>query len=389
MNSVSTNGNAAGHRKILISLNAAWNLVNFRAGLIRSLVAQGYDVVAVAPHDEYAPRLEKLGCRYIPLPMDNRGTHPGRDIQLLWRFFRLFQNERPDLFLGYTVKPNVYGSLAAHALSIPVINNIAGLGTVFVKDSWLTRLVRLLYRLAFAKSRRVFFQNDDDRRAFVESGLVRVGQADRVPGSGIDLQGFSPAPPLPRDGRKLRFLLVARMLWDKGVGEYVAAARLVRQRFPDVEFCLLGFLDVQNPAAISGDQMEAWVAEGTLNYLGVTDDVRPHIAAADCIVLPSYREGVPRSLLEAAAMGRAIVTSNAVGCREVVEDGVNGFLCQPRDAADLAEKLERMIELSPAARAEMGRRGREKMEREFDERIVIDRYLTIIREILFESGNVH
>src|SRR6266849_7189519 len=350
MTSASTNGNAAGHRKILISLNAAWNLVNFRAGLIRSLVAQGHEVVAVAPPDEYAPRLEKLGCRYVPLPMDSKGTHPGRDMQLLWRFFRLFQNERPDVFLVYTVKPNVYGSLAAHALSIPVINNIAGLGAVFVKDSWLTRLVRFLYRLAFAKSRRVFFQNDDDRRAFVEAGLVGAGQADRIPGSGIDLLFFSRVPSFPQNGRNFRFLLLARMLWDKGVGEYVAVARLVRQRFPDAEFCLLGFLDVQNPAAISRRQMEAWVAEGAVNYLGETVDVRPYIAAADCIVLPSYyREGVPRSLLEAAAMGRPIVTSNAVGCREVVEDRVNGFLCRPRDAADLAEKLERMITLSPEA----------------------------------------
>src|SRR5258708_7293860 len=165
MNSVSKAGNEIGRRKILISLNAAWNLVNFRSGLIRSFVVQGYDVVAVAPPDEYASRLEKLGCRYVPLPMDNKGTHPGRDIQLLWRFFRLLRRERPDVFLGYTVKPNVYGSLAAHALSIPVINNVAGLGAAFMKDSRLTRLVQFLYRLAFAKSRRVFFQNDDDRRA--------------------------------------------------------------------------------------------------------------------------------------------------------------------------------------------------------------------------------
>jgi glycosyltransferase involved in cell wall biosynthesis len=370
------------HRKILICLNAAWNLVNFRAGLIRSLVAEGYEVVAVAPPDDYAPRLKDLGCRYVPLPMDNKGTHPGRDLQLLWRFLLLLRRERPDVFLGYTVKPNVYGSLAAHALGIPVVNNIAGLGTGFMRGGWLTHMVRLLYRVAFARSRRVFFQNDDDRRAFVDAGLVHPGQADRLPGSGIDLQAFSQTP-LPPVGRGFRFLLIARMLWDKGVGEYVEAARVVRQRFPDAEFCLLGFLDVQNPAAISRTQMDAWVAEGIVNYLGATDDVRPYIAAAACVVLPSYyREGVPRTLLEAAASGRPIVTTNAVGCREVVEDGVNGFLCRPRDVADLAEKLERMIALPPGSRVEMVRRGRAKMEREFDERIVIDRYLATIGEIL-------
>jgi glycosyltransferase involved in cell wall biosynthesis len=386
MISAPTSRNIERPRKILICLNAAWNLVNFRAGLIRSLVAQGYEVVAVAPPDEYAPRLERLGCRYVPLPMDNKGAHPGRDMQLLWRFFRLLRRERPDVFLGYTVKPNIYGSLAAHALSIPVVNNIAGLGAVFIKDSWLTRLVRLLYRLAFARSRKVFFQNDDDRRTFVEAGLVGSGKTERVPGSGIDLQGFPRAPLFAMSGRGFRFLLIARMLWDKGVGEYVSAARLVRQRYADAEFCLLGFLDVQNPGAISGTQMNAWVAEGMVSYLGATDDVRPHIAAADCVVLPSYYgEGVPRSLLEAAAIGRPIVTTDAVGCRDVVEDGVNGFLCRMRDAADLAEKLERMIALSPEARGEMGRKGRVKVEREFDERIVIDRYLATIGEILNES----
>jgi glycosyltransferase involved in cell wall biosynthesis len=390
MNFVLMNRNAAGHRKILISVNAAWNLVNFRAGLIRSLVARGYEVVAVAPPDEYAPRLEKLGCRYVPLPMDNKGTHPGRDMQLLWRFLRLLRHERPDVFLGYTVKPNIYGSLAAHALNIPVINNVAGLGAVFAKDSWLTSLVRLLYRLAFAKSRQVFFQNDDDLRAFVEAGLVGPGQADRVRGSGIDLQHFSQVLPFPQEGRKFRFLLVARLLWDKGVGEYVAAARSIKQRISGVEFWLLGFLEVQNPAAIPREQIDSWVAEGVITYLGAAADVRPHIAAADCIVLPSYyREGVPRSLLEAAAIGRAIVTTNTVGCRDTVEDGVSGLLCRPRDVADLAEKLERMVVLSPEARAEMGRRGREKMEREFDECLVIARYLAVVGEIFGEPRALH
>jgi glycosyltransferase involved in cell wall biosynthesis len=171
------------------------------------------------------------------------------------------------------------------------------------------------------------------------------------------------------------------MLWDKGVGEYVEAARIVRQCHPDTEFCLMGFLDAQNPAAISREQMDHWIAEGIVNYLGVTDDVRPHIAAADCVVLPSYREGTPRTLLEAAALGRPIVTTDAVGCREVVDDGVNGYLCKPRDAVDLAEKLERFIKLVPALRAEMGNKGREKMEKQFDEHIVINRYLKAIAKI--------
>lgn len=368
--------------KVVIALNTAWNFVNFRSGLINALLKAGYDVVAVAPSDEYEPRVLALGCRFVPLPMDNKGTHPGRDALLLWRFYWLLRSERPDIFLGYTVKPNVYGSLAAHALGIPVVNNIAGLGAVFIRDSWLTRVVRGLYRLALARSARVFFQNADDMGLFIERGMVRQEVAGRVPGSGVDLARFN-VTPLRGSGGRVKFLLIARMLWDKGVGEYVEAARIVKRRFANADFCLLGFLDVQNPTAISREQMSIWTEAGFVRYLGVSDDVRAEIAEADCVVLPSfYREGVPRSLLEAAAMGRPVITTDAVGCRDVVDDGVTGFLCQQRNAEDLAKKIERMIALSPSAREEMGRRGREKVELEFDEKIVVGRYMEVVKEIL-------
>ena len=369
----------------MIALNTAWNLVNFRSGLIRALVSHGYDVIAVAPTDEYAPQLAALGCRFVPLPMDNKGTHPGRDLMLLMRFVRLMRKERPDVFLGYTVKPNVYGSLAAHISGVTVINNVAGLGTVFIKGGWLNWLVRGLYQVALARSRKVFFQNEDDRQLFVTGGLVDGALTDRLPGSGVDLKKFEPAS-LP--GRsQMRFLLIARMLWDKGVGEYVNAARLLKSRGLNAEVCLLGFLDVQNPAAISKAQMDEWVAEGVVRYLGVSDNVREEIAQADCIVLPSfYREGTPRTLLEAAAMARPIITTDSVGCRDVVDDGVNGFLCRPRDASDLADKMERMICMFQTEREAMGLRGREKVEREFDEKIVIDKYLSAIDAVLGKTN---
>lgn len=367
--------------KIVIALNTTWNLVNFRSGLIRALVNHGCEVVAVAPPDDFVPKLQALGCRYVPLPMDNQGTHLGRDLLLLWRFYRLLKRERPAIFLGYTVKPNVYGSIAAHALGIPVVNNISGLGAVFIKNTWLTRLVRGLYRLALSRSARVFFQNEDDRRVFVEGKLVRAEIVDMVPGSGVALERFEPSP-LPTATRTIRFLLIARMLWDKGVGEFVEAARIVRGDGVNADFCLLGFLDVKNPAAVMREEMQAWVDEGVVRYLGATDDVRPYVAEADCVVLPSYREGTPRSLLEAAAMARPIIASDAVGCREVVDDGVNGYLCRVRDPGDLAAKVQRMIALAPEVRTEMGRRGREKMIRQFDENIVINKYMEAIAEIV-------
>lgn len=408
--------------KILICLNTAWNLVNFRGGLIRALVAAGHEVVAVAPDDKYAAGLKALGCRFVPLHMENGGTNPVKDALLTWRFLRLFAHERPNVYLGYTVKPNVYGSLAAHMMGIPVINNIAGLGAVFIRGGLLVRVVRGLYRMALSRSAKVFFQNPDDQALFIGGGLVRSEVTELLPGSGIDLRRFAPAPistggqcpaSLPVRGphqavggpsrnhgdgaattkrdavvsdapatKTFRFLLIARMLRDKGVGEYVEAARQLRQRWTQAEFCLLGFLDVQNPAAISRAEMDAWVAEGVVNYLGVSDDVRMQIATADCVVLPSYREGTPRTLVEAAAMACPIITTDAVGCREVVDDGINGYLCQVRDAADLAAKMEQMLSLTSAQRVEMGLRGRAKMEAEFDEGIVIDKYLSAITTIV-------
>lgn len=369
-------------KKVLISINTTWNLVNFRSGLVRALNAAGYDVVAASPPDGYIPSLKALGCRYVLLPMDNKGTHPGRDLLLFLRYLALLRTERPSVYLGYTVKPNVYGSLAAHLLGIPVINNIAGLGITFGRRTWLTHLLRILYRMALLKSRTVFFQNEDDRQLFIGDRLVRKEIADRIPGSGIDLVRFQ-LTSFPNSGNRFRFLLLSRMVWDKGVGEFVEAARVVKLRYPEVECCLLGFLDVQNPNAISRAKMDEWIAEGSVRYLGASDDVRVEIADADCIVLPSYyREGVPRSLLEAAAMGRPIITTDSVGCREAVDNGVTGFLCQPRDANDLSVKMEQMLSLTPGHRKEMGEQGRRKMQREFDEEIVIQKYVEVISKIL-------
>jgi len=369
--------------KIVISLNTSWNLVNFRSGLIRALVAAGHDVVAVAPFDNHASGLKTLGCRYVPLHMDNGGTNPVKDALLTWRYLRLFACEYPDVYLGYTVKPNVYGSLVAHMLHIPVINNIAGLGAVFIKDGWLVRVVRWLYRMALKRSAKVFFQNDDDRKLFISGGLVRAEVTELLPGSGIDLNRFTPAltPAVQDVNSKFRFLMVARMLHDKGVGEFVEAATMLRDHWPQVEWCLLGFLEVENPSAISQSQIDTWVQQGVVRYLGVRDDVRDEIAAADCVVLPSYREGTPRSLLEAAAMARPIITTDAVGCREVVEDGLNGLICEARNSSDLAAKMQAMLKLPVSQRIEMGLRGRQKMEQSFDENIVIGKYMDAINEV--------
>ena len=384
-------------KKIIIAANSIFNLINHRVGLINGLLNEGYEVITLSPTDAFASRLKELDCQHVSLQMDRKGTNIGRDLMLFWRYRRLLKKHMPDVYLGFTVKPNIYGSLAAQSLGIPVINNISGLGTVFgamstsIVGNLLSRLLQILYRFALSRSDKIFFQNKDDRHEFIEHGVVKSHLTDLLPGSGVDLDRFVYTPIIATDTsskgnydkKKTRFLLIARMLWDKGVGKYVEAARLLSQSYPNAEFCLLGFLDFQNPEAISEAQVNEWIAEGIVNYLGVIDDIRPEIVKADCVVLPVlFREGTPRSLLEAAAMGRPIVTTNSIGCRETVDDGVNGYLCIPGDSIDLSKKMEQIMLLDDTERKAMGRNGREKMELQFDEQIVIQKYLEAIKECL-------
>jgi glycosyltransferase involved in cell wall biosynthesis len=372
---------------IFLSINTSWNIVNFRAGLVRAMVDHGFDVVAVSPDDGWGERLGELGCRHSPLSIDSGSTSPLTNLAVLFRYIRLMGKERPAVYLGWTIKPNVYGSLAAGLFRVPVVNNVSGLGTAFIRETWLTPIAVALYRLAFSRSRVVFFQNEDDRALFTKRRILAASRTRVLPGSGIDLGRYQPEmPPVARTDDASVFLMVARLLWDKGVGEFVEAARIVRRHRPDARFQLLGFLDVENRTAVDRASVERWGAEGVVEYLGSTDDVRPFIAAADCVVLPSYREGTPRTLLEGAAMGRPLIATDVPGCREVVEDGRNGLLCNVRDAADLAGKMLQFIDLSPEERARMGRESRAKVEREFDEQIVIDRYLEVIDQILAERA---
>lgn len=378
--------------KVLIVLNSAWNLLNFRSGLIQSLVAHGHQVVLAAPSDEHVPALEAFGASFIDLAMRAHGTNPLVELGLLWRFLRLLRVERPDMLLVFTAKPNVYGGLAGRWLGVPVVNNIAGLGSVFIKGGWLARVLTILYRLAFNRAQRVFFQNPDDHLQFVEMGLVRSEQCAVLPGSGVDLKYFQPVP-LPslqrseeRNGQstndiRFRFLLVARLLKDKGVQEFVEAARLLKSRYPLVEFILLGFKDPQNPNAIAEEQLTSWQEKSWVIYWGSSSDVREQMALADCVVLPSYREGTPRTLLEAAAMGRPLVASDVPGCREVVRHGLNGLLCRPRDSQDLADRMQDILQMPTEQLAHMGQASRQLVEEQFDEQRVIDAYFKQLDEL--------
>ena len=367
-------------KAIVIAANSAWNLVNFRGNIVAALQQRGYRLVAIAPPDPHCRELEQMGVEYRALDFRSGGISPLADARLFLRYLALLRRIRPAAFLGFTIKPNVYGSLAARLLGIPVINNVSGLGTAFIKRGPITRVATFLYRLAFRRSATVFFQNAEDRDQFVEAGMVAAGQARLLPGSGVDLDRFSPAP-LP-SGEPFGFLLIARLLWDKGVQEYVDAARMVKARHPDARFQILGFAEVDNRTAVPRASLDGWIAEGLIEHLGATDDVRPFIAACDCVVLPSYREGLPRSLLEASAMARPIVATDVPGVRDVVEDRVTGLLCPVRSALSLAETMLEMIALSPAERRAMGLAGRERVERRFGIEVVTQRYLDAVADAL-------
>jgi glycosyltransferase involved in cell wall biosynthesis len=361
------------NRRIVVAANSAGNIVTFRQGLIRALKANGDEPIVIAPIDPPAEqRMQSRDVERVTIELDRSGLNPLADLKLLRAYRKVLERLSPAAFLGFTIKPNIYGSIAARSLGIPAIPNISGLGTVFLMGGPLAVLVTAMYRFGLAACPVVFFQNADDLELFVERRMVRCDQARLVPGSGIDLDLFAPAelPPGPP-----RFLLIARLLRDKGVREYVEAARMVRREHPEVRFQLVGPIDKGNRTAIQEDELDRWVGEGVVEHLGSADDVRPHITAATVIVLPSYREGLPRSLLEGAAMARPLVTTDVPGCREVVENGVNGLLCEVRNARSLAEAMRSLIRMPPEERSKMGLASRKLAEDRFSEERVVQAYL--------------
>lgn len=360
--------------RVVVAANSCWNIVNFRSGLIRGLQQAGYDPVVLSPFEATTTgRMADLGVEHIHIPIDRSGMNPIADGLLLMRYLQILRRVKPAAFLGFTIKPNIYGCLAARFLNLPAIANVSGLGTAFADRGLLVRIVRILYRAAFASARRVFFQNDDDQAEFVARGIIRLEQAALLPGSGVDLEHFSPEP-LPLEGPV--YLFVGRLLADKGVREFVSAARIVRAEFPTARFQLLGPIDQGNPTSIAQSELDGWISQGAVEYLGVTDDVRSAIGGASAIVLPSYyREGVPRSLLEAAAMARPLISTDMSGCRELVVDQPGGIVCRPRDANSLAESMREFARKSPEERTAMGAASRRLVEERFNEERVIRAYV--------------
>lgn len=365
-------------KKLAFVANTAWSMFNFRHGLLSRLINDGYQLTIIAPHDEFSDKLQEMGCTVVHLPMEPKGTNPLQDLKLIQTLYRIYQQIAPDFIIHYTIKPNVYGSLSAKLAGVPSLAITTGLGYAFVNDNLVAKLAKLLYKFAFRYPQEVWFLNEDDRQVFLQHRLVCVDKAVLLHGEGVNLTQFTPlAKPQPDD--KFRFLLIARMLWDKGVGEFVEAARIIRERYPQAVFQLLGACGVANPSVIEREQLAKWEEEGVIEYLGSTSDVRPMIAQADCVVLPSYREGLPRTMIEAAAMAKPLIVTDSPGCRDVVLVGETGLMCPVKDPPALALCCEQIINMSACERDQMGHAGRTFMATTFDEKIVIEYYLATLR----------
>lgn len=372
--------------KYVLFANTDWYLYNFRRSLALALREAGHDLLLVSPPGSYGARLIALGFRWQAVPMRRRSLNPVRELALLWHLFWLFRRERPALVHGFTIKCAIYGSLAARLAGVPGrVNAVAGMGYVFTSNDLKARVLRPLVRTLMkwalgGEGALLVLQNPDDVAMFREAALVDPARVRLVRGSGVDCARF--AETLPRaGGSPLRVLLAARLLWDKGVAEFVGAARLLHREGKDIEFLIAGTPDPGNPASVPLESVHGWVEEGAVRWLGHVDDMPGLFTTVDMVILPSYREGLPRGLIEAAACGLPLVTTDVPGCREVVTDGVDGLLVPARDVGALAAAIAR-LHGDPALARRLGQAARCKALSCFDESIVIAATLAVYEEVL-------
>ncbi len=367
----------ASNLKIIVAGLSTWYLYHYRLRLLRSLVSKGFQVLTLASADSYQKRIESHGVKHIKVDIVRTGINPLQEINLLHQFLKVYKKHKPDIVQHFTIKVIIYGSIAAKIVGVKhIYNAITGLGYSYssnsIKRIILRTIINSLCRCSLKFSSHVYFQNEDDRNYFVRRRIVTRTNTCIIPGSGVDTSYYKPIA--KRETDKITFILVSRMIKDKGIIEYVEAAHKLRKRYNNVEFLLLGPLDSKHPTSITQKQLRYWTKMGDVKYLGETNDVRYYLKSADVIVLPSYREGIPVSLIEGAAMGMPIITTDSTGCREVVEDGINGYLVPIKDSAKLASAMEKYI-ADPMLISSMGQASRDIAVRKFDSKHVVKKIL--------------
>ena len=352
-------------------------------------MSKGYRIVVISPKDAFTAKLISEGIEYKEIDIFNYGVNPIDELRLLKNLIRAYREIRPQLIFHYTIKPNIYGTFAARYCGIPSIIITTGLGHLFEFKNWfVSRFTVLMYRIACHFSKEVWFLNSNDLDIFVYKGIVRRSKTHILKSEGINLHWFQPEA-IVRKTYKTIFLFAGRILRDKGVLEFVKAAEIIKKKYNNVEFQIMGFIDQSNPNSIPYSEILQWQQRKIISYLGETTDVRPTLSKCDCLIFPSYyREGVSRILMEASAMEKPIITTDNVGCREVVDNGINGFLIKPKNLEQLVNTIESFISMSASDRLIMGKAGRNKMLREFDESLVFEKYENVINEY-FQIADVH
>ncbi len=368
-------------KKIAIIENHELGIYSIRHDLVKA-IAEKYEVTILTEIDDSFKNgdLESL-VHFIDV--GKAVLNPAAAVKYNSRLRKALKEVKPDVCLTFTIRPAIYGNMVTSRLKIPTISTITGTGPLFESNSLSYTIARQLYKWVLKKTRFVFFPNYDDLNAFVKRKYITIEQAKRVPGSGINFEQFSPQPSTRANDGKFVFLYISRLLKDKGVMEYVEAASIIKKSFPNAEFHIVGPLWTGNKKSLTVTEAELneWIEKKWIVYHDKQKDVRPYIADADCVVMPSYREGMSNVLLEAASMARPLIATNVTGCRDIVENGINGLLCKVKDGKDLAEKMITMMNLPVTERQLMGKKGREKMKREFDKKIVIEKYMEAINEI--------
>lgn len=369
-------------KKIAVIENGLFSTYTMREGLMQRLLKEGYDVSILTHTNSFVSQVEKTGLHVINIGSGN--LNPWKVLKYIFNLYSALKKIQPDVCLTFSIRPAIWGNFITQYLNIPTITNITGVGPLFTSKNLAYRIARSIYRHALQKTRKVFFQNFDDMNLFLQKKFVTKEIAERVPGSGVDYQKFSPITNVKTNEENFIFLFIGRLIKDKGIFEFVEAARMIRKKFPNIIFNVIGPFWHQNLKSntITKSDLQNWIVEGIIDYQGEKKDIRKFIAESDCIVLPSYREGTSNILLEAASMEKPIITTNTTGCKETVDDQVTGFLCKVKDVQDLADKMEKMYLLSEEDRKTMGRKGRQKIIKEFDKQIVINAYLKAIHEII-------
>ena len=374
-----------GNKKLIAFVsNSAWSVYNFRLDVIRQFNKSGYAILVIAPDDDFSNLLVNEGCQYVSVDFNNRSKNPFNDLNLYRQLKSVYKKYRPDFIFHYVIKPNIYGSLAAAKYSLKSISVITGLGYSFAKKNWLYELTKFLYKKALKKTEEVWFLNNEDANIFASEKIVNKKKIKILPSEGVNTEYFSPdfKTTLQRQNN-FTFLMSTRLLRSKGVSVYVDAARILKKKNYKVNFELIGFFEKQHPDSISEDELKKWRTEGLINYSGFAKDVREYLINADCFVFPSfYNEGIPRCLMEAASMELPIITSFSRGCKEVVNDNLNGFVCNLNDPFDVADKMEKIINLSAEERKLMGKNGRDLVIKKFNVRQVIEEYERTLSKIL-------